>query len=38
MPELWLGQDQFALSIEELGDDDPLIVVLTKMAQNDTED
>jgi rRNA maturation endonuclease Nob1 len=29
---------QFALSIEELGDDDPLIVALTKMAENDTED
>jgi hypothetical protein len=28
---------QFALSIEELGDDDPLIVALTKMAENDTE-
>jgi rRNA maturation endonuclease Nob1 len=29
---------QFALRIEELGDDDPLIVALTKMAENDTED
>jgi hypothetical protein len=28
---------QFALSIEELGDDDPLIVALTKMADNDPE-
>jgi ABC-type ATPase with predicted acetyltransferase domain len=29
---------QFALSVGELGDDDPLIVALTKMAENDTED
>jgi hypothetical protein len=29
---------QFALSIEELGDDDPLIVALMKMAENDTEE
>jgi hypothetical protein len=28
---------QFALSIEELGDDDPLIVALTKMADDSTE-
>jgi hypothetical protein len=28
---------QFALNIEELGDD-PLIVALTKMAENDTKD
>jgi hypothetical protein len=29
---------QFALSIEELGDDDPLIVALATMAENGTED
>jgi hypothetical protein len=29
---------QFALSIEELGDDDPLIVALTKMVENGTGD
>lgn len=29
---------QFTLSIEELGDDDPVIVALTKMAENDAED
>jgi hypothetical protein len=28
---------QFALSIDELGDDDPLIVALTKMADDSTE-
>jgi hypothetical protein len=28
---------QFALNIEEFGDD-PLIVALTKMAENDTKD
>jgi hypothetical protein len=28
---------QFTLSIEELGDE-PLIVALTKMAENDTKD
>jgi Zn finger protein HypA/HybF involved in hydrogenase expression len=27
---------QFALSIEELSDDDPLIVALTKLADDDT--
>jgi hypothetical protein len=29
---------QFSLSIEELGDDDRLIVALTKMAEDHTED
>jgi rRNA maturation endonuclease Nob1 len=28
---------QFALSIEEMADDDPLIVALTNMAESDTE-
>jgi hypothetical protein len=28
---------QFALAIEELADDDPLIVALTKMADDSTE-
>jgi len=28
---------QCALSIEEMADDDPLIVALTNMAENDTE-
>jgi rRNA maturation endonuclease Nob1 len=28
---------QFALSIDELADDDPLIVALTKMADDSTE-
>jgi hypothetical protein len=29
---------QFALSVEDLDDDDPLIVALAKMVENDTED
>ena len=29
---------QFALSIEELGDDHPLIAALTKTSENDAED
>jgi hypothetical protein len=29
---------QFALSIEELADDDPLIAALTKLAENDTSE
>jgi hypothetical protein len=28
---------QIALAIEELGDDDPLIVALTKLADDSTE-
>jgi rubredoxin len=35
-PKCGSGDVQFALSIEELGDDDPLIVSLTKMVDDDT--
>jgi hypothetical protein len=34
-PECGSDNVQFALSIEELGDDDPLIAALTKMVEND---
>jgi rRNA maturation endonuclease Nob1 len=36
-PKCGSNNVQFALSVEELGDDDPIILALTKMADDSTE-